>query len=232
MNTNRKVLIKNKLNSLSASDVKNHIANENEDVLILDFRSALEFKKNHLKSSVFIGFDGDFISIVHSLIKNINQNIILICPLGKEEEVAAQLIKIGYKNILGYLNEGMDFLLFNSYETTFINTLNSSENSLLSKGLFIDVRETNDYTINHVKNALNIPLITINDKLSDLDKNSTYFIYDTKGYHSLIAASILQKNGLTKVFTVNGGFSDILNSRIPLYECRKNCPTCACSEQN
>lgn len=81
--------------------------------------------------------------------------------------------------------------------------------------LILDVRETNDYTIN--------------EKLNDLDKNSAYFIYHNNGYHSVIATSILQKNGFIKIINMGGGFSDILNSTIPLYEYRKNCATCAFS---
>ena len=40
---------------------------------------------------------------VGSLIKDINQKIVIVCPEGREEEVVTRLARVGYDNSVGFL---------------------------------------------------------------------------------------------------------------------------------
>ena len=73
-----------------------------------------------------------------------------------------------------------------------------------SKGMLIDVEESNVFKKKHLYEAINIPfekLIANYKKL--LDKNKTYFIYCRKGQRSKKAVQILKFYGYNVTQIVN-----------------------------
>ena len=85
---------------LSIQEFDNEVKN---GALILDVRHQKDFVKGFIPGSWFIGIDGGFAPWVGSLIKDINQKIIIVCPKGREEEVVTRLARVGYDNAVGYL---------------------------------------------------------------------------------------------------------------------------------
>ncbi len=70
-------------------------------------------------------------------------------------------------------------------------------------GIIIDVRTAKEFSINHIKDAKNIPFHTLNDKIEDLKKlNKPCILCCTAGIRSAQATKILKKNG---VDAINGG---------------------------
>jgi rhodanese-related sulfurtransferase len=55
----------------------------------------------------------------------------------------------------------------------------------------------------------------MNDDLNKLDKKTTYHIHCEGGYRSVIAISLLMKNGYSKLIDVTGGFGKISKTDIP-----------------
>jgi len=78
-----------------AFDVKTFeiIANET-GALILDVRKEEEFAAGHIPNSIFIGIHGAFAPWVGSLVLDNKQPILLITPLGKEEETIKRLARV------------------------------------------------------------------------------------------------------------------------------------------
>ena len=85
---------------LSIQDFDNEVK---KGALILDVRHQKDFVKGFIPGSWFIGIDGGFAPWVGSLIKDINQKIVIVCPEGREEEVVTRLARVGYDNAVGYL---------------------------------------------------------------------------------------------------------------------------------
>ena len=74
----------------------------------------------------------------------------------------------------------------------------------------VDVRNKLEISTNgKIKNSLSIALVDIMDNLSKFNKVESYIVYCAGGYRSMIAASILKKNGVRNVFTIEGGISKI-----------------------
>ena len=94
-------VIKNSANPLSVEDFE-LLANETE-AIILDVRHQTEFIKGFIPQSIFIGIDGGFAPWVGTLIKDINQPILLVAPKGREEDTITRLSRVGFDNVLGYL---------------------------------------------------------------------------------------------------------------------------------
>ena len=60
-----------------------------------------------------------------------------------------------------------------------------------------------------VKDAVTIPLAKLQEQLDSLDKSTHYYIYCAGGYRSMIATSILEKNGFTNLTNIEGGMNAI-----------------------
>ena len=95
-------IIKTSAKPLSVKDFE-LIANET-DAIILDVRHQSEFIKGFIPQSIFIGIDGGFAPWVGALIKDIQQPILLVTPQGKEADTIIRLSRVGFDNVLGYLD--------------------------------------------------------------------------------------------------------------------------------
>ncbi len=71
----------------------------------------------------------------------------------------------------------------------------------------IDVRTAMEYNHNHIKSANHIPLGTIKNQLSSLDKKDRVFLICATGHRSRAAATILLKNGFVDVSHLKGGMT-------------------------
>jgi rhodanese-related sulfurtransferase len=54
-----------------------------------------------------------------------------------------------------------------------------------------------------------MPLDFINNHMSSIDKNTTYYVHCAAGYRSMIFVSILRSRGYYNLIDVKGGFSEI-----------------------
>jgi hydroxyacylglutathione hydrolase len=201
------------LNALSVDEFDKAV---NEGALILDVRKQGEFIKGFVPGSLFIGLNGTFAMWVGALIEDINQPIVLIAPEGQEEEAVTRLARVGYDNTVGYLKGGVK-----AYEDAgrTLSTITSfTADSIAEKHgeiNIVDVRKPGEYDSEHVIDAISYPLDYINNNLNELDKSKTYYLHCAGGYRSVIAISLLMKNGYTNLIDIAGGFGAIHETNIP-----------------
>ena len=74
---------------------------------ILDTRPADEFEKGYIPGSVNVGLNGQFAVWVGTLI-DIRKKLVLITVPGKENETVLRLARVGYENVVGYLQGGVN----------------------------------------------------------------------------------------------------------------------------
>ena len=187
------------------------LAKDKENI-ILDVRNQKDFIDGHIPNSIFIGLNGTFAPWVGTLIKNINQKILLIAPIGKELEAIARLSRVGYDNCIGYLEGGFStwekskkevFTLKSVSANSFVETLK------LNKVKVLDVRRSAEFENKHIEGVVSLPLSDLYDKINNLNSDDTYYIHCAGGYRSVIAASIFKSKGLNNVIDVAGGFGAI-----------------------
>ena len=200
-------IMKNSVKALSLSEFENNM----NDVLILDTRSQADFVKGHIPNSMFIGINGSFAVWVGALIEDLHQKIIIIADEGKEEEVVLRLARVGYDNCLGYLNGGFEAWKNAGKEVATIESIAASslKSRLNENSQIVDVRKPNEFTSEHVEDAINFPLDYINNHLNELDNEKEHLVHCKSGYRSVIAASILKKHGYKNVVDIAGGFQAI-----------------------
>ena len=185
------------------------IANEN-GALVLDVRSKEEYENSHIPRSIFIGLDGGFAPWVGELIVDVKTPILLVCNESKIEEAVTRLSRVGFDNTLGYIT--IEKWKENGKEIDSINSISAVETvkRLENKSsILIDVRKDNEYKSQHVVNAHNYQLNSINNYLPKFDEKNDYYIHCQSGYRSMIACSILKSRGIHNITNVIGGFKNL-----------------------
>jgi len=78
-----------------------------------------------------------------------------------------------------------------------------------NKAIILDVRTENEFAQGHLKNARNIPVQQLSEKVSELSswKDNSMLVYCHSGARSTAACFLLKKNGFTKLNNMSGGIS-------------------------
>jgi hydroxyacylglutathione hydrolase len=192
---------------------------ENTEALILDTRDSSDFYKGFIPQSVNIGINGEFAPWVGAMIGDVKQAILVIAKPGTEEEVITRLSRVGFDNVLGFLDGGFEAWRNAGKEIDQIHRINSSEfseNFSPEKSVVIDVRKDTEYAANHVAEAYSKPLAFINNWMKDLNNEQHFFLHCAGGYRSMIAASILHSRGVRNFSEIDGGFTAIAKISIPI----------------
>lgn len=191
---------------------------EASGALILDTRNNGEFAKEFIPQSVNIGINGDFAPWVGAMIGDVKQAILLVTEPGKEEEAVTRLSRVGFDNILGYLNGGFSSWKAENRETDSVDRITAAEFSKRFKAgesVVVDVRKESEYEAEHVEDAYSKPLAYINEWMRDINPSEHFFMHCAGGYRSMIAASILQARGYRNFTEVEGGFKAISETVVP-----------------
>ncbi len=193
------------------------LANQSEAV-ILDVRHEDDFVKKHIPNSIFIGIQGNFAPWVGALLADVKQPLLLVTPEGREEETITRLSRVGFDHVLGYLSGGMDSWEKAGYETDFMASIKPEQfaSELSDKSVVVDARKPSEFEAEHVENAINIPLDSINSNFSAVPKDETFYLHCAGGYRSVIMASILKSRGYHNLINVEKGISGIRNAGISL----------------
>ncbi|MBL6648271.1 MAG: MBL fold metallo-hydrolase [Flavobacteriaceae bacterium] len=208
-------ILNRSINELTVIDFKKNV-NVNGS-LMLDVRSIEEFARAHIPGSIFIGLDGSFAPWVGELIKDVSHPIVLISPVGREEEAITRLSRLGFDNSKGYLKGGINAWIDSGNEVDSVESINKNEFEKLFSEVNIkifDVRNESEFSSEHVVGACNIPLNKLNANLEKINSNSVNYIHCAGGYRSMIASSILKARGIHNFIDIKGGYSAISDSSI------------------
>ena len=200
-----KVLRKN-LVPLHAVDFKSLVS---DGVLVLDTRSPKDFAEGFIPGSINIGLDGQFAIWAGTLI-DFDRPIVLVTDPGREREAVVRLARIGYENVPGYLEGGMEAMKVRGEKLDRIPALSIDE--VPAGAVLLDVRKRTETGKERLVDAIAIPLDELFSKMNMLDKNISYAVCCQSGYRSMIAASILLKSGFKNIFNINGGVNALRQS--------------------
>lgn len=188
------------------------------DALVLDVRNAADFQKGFIPRSINIGLHGDFAPWVGSLIVNVKQPLVLVTAVGEEEESITRLARVGFDNVIGYLNGGFDAWKKAGKEIDTVNRISSTQfkNELkVGQSIVLDVRKDTEYIAEHVEESFSRPLANINEWFKDIDNSKPFYVHCAGGYRSMIAASILKSRGIHNFKEIEGGFKAIAEVGVP-----------------
>jgi len=183
-----------------------------EGGLILDTRPAAQFAEGHIPGSLNIGLSGEFAVWAGTLL-NITTPLVLVTEPGRESETVTRLARIGYENILGYLEGGFSKWLEAGMPVAQIPSVGVAEFAqMMDTGAYmlLDVRKPAEVEQNRVMEAHHISLHTLQSNIDTLDPHNKYIVYCAGGYRSMMACSILRREGIHQVVNVAGGINAII----------------------
>lgn len=189
--------------------------------LMLDTRHEDDFGPGHIPNSINIGLNGSFAVWVGTLIPELDQPILVIAPEGQEEETIIRLSRVGYDNVIGYLDGGFNTWKKSGKDFSVIPSVTAQEfASIVNAGgaNVIDVRKQSEHDSEHVVGATCMPLDYINDYMDKYPKGEKTYLHCKGGYRSMTTASILQSRGYNNFVNVMGGFDAIKETDAPVTE--------------
>ena len=206
-----------KRGSKALTPIEFEVAANETNAIIIDTRASQIFNKGFIPNSINISIDGSFATWVGTLIPSVKQELLIVADEGRETEVITRLARVGYDQALGYLKGGFTAWKDADKEIDTIKSITAEELSELSKKgaiEILDVRKVSEYKSEHVLDALNAPLDTINDSMTKIDKNKMYYVHCLSGYRSMVFISTLQARGFRNLIDVAGGFNAIKQSSL------------------
>jgi hydroxyacylglutathione hydrolase len=184
---------------------------QQDDVWIIDTRNSTTFTEGFVPGAVSIGLDGRFAEWAGSIIP-FDKKLVLITEMGKELESLTRLARVGLDNIVGYLEGGYDAWVNAGNKIDLIIDVTPEELAMdipFDENLeVIDVRKPTEFEGGHVKNARNFPLNELIDPLNmaQIDDEANLYVHCAGGYRSVIACSLMKKEGYHNLRNVLGGY--------------------------
>lgn len=205
-------ILETALTPLSVADLKMML--EDEDTILLDTRSAGEFTKGFVPGSISIGLEGRFAEWAGSLLP-FDKPIVLVTDEGQEKESVVRLARVGFSQIHGYLAGGVEAWRTAGEEVDLIIDVEVDELAMDlpydDHLIAVDVRRETEFADGHVRGAVNIPLNELTDpgSMANIEENQNLYLYCGSGYRSVIAASLMKRQGIHNLRNVLGGFNAI-----------------------
>jgi hydroxyacylglutathione hydrolase len=204
-------LLQKALIPLSVAEVKENLKN---DILLLDTREATVFTQGFIPGSISIGLEGRFAEWAGSLLP-FNKELMLVTDAGKEKETVIRLARVGFSKVIGYVEGGFEKWKSSGEEIDLIIDVEADELAMdipFDPNLVVmDVRRHAEYADAHVKGAVHISLNDLNDpaSMANLEEEQNIYVHCAGGYRSVIAASLLKRQGIHNIRNVLGGFNKI-----------------------
>ena len=84
--------------------------------------------------------------------------------------------------------------------------------------IVVDVRKETEYADGHVKDAVNLPLNEMTDPalITNIEERDNLYVYCAGGYRSVIASSLLKRQGFHNLRNVSGGWAKIKEQKIEI----------------
>lgn len=179
-----------------------------DGVLVLDTRPTGAFKAGHIPGAIEVQLDGNFAPYVGAVLPP-TAPVVVVAEPGRETEAMTRLIRVGYENIVGWLDGGMDAWTAAGGETATLAVLEPTAlKAALADGaapIVLDVRTPGEWEDGHLDRALHIPIAELGDRMAEVPDGPVAVLCGS-GYRSAIACSLLLRHGRRDVVDVPGGW--------------------------
>jgi hydroxyacylglutathione hydrolase len=193
-------------------------AKKAEEAIVVDTRSELGFGSAHVPHSVFIwleglpGFAGWFLP--H------DRPILLVSETENPVQATRYLIRLGYDDLAGYLADGMHAWHMAGRVSDSIKMVTVQELChVLDEGersWILDVRSEEELEKARIPDAQHIHITQLPQHLNEVPADRTVYIFCGSGLRSVIAASLLQREGWQNLVVVLGGLAGWSSVTCPL----------------
>jgi len=185
-----------------------------EGAIILDTRNANLFTEGFVPGSVNIGLEGRFAEWAGSLLP-FDDTIVMVTEADKEKESVIRLARVGFDKIAGCLQDGFENWKKAGEEIDMIINVEPDELAMDlpfdNNLVVIDVRKPTEFADGHITGAINIPLSDMADpsSMARIGEEDNLYVHCSAGYRSVIASSLLKRQGIHNLRNVLYGWNKI-----------------------
>jgi hydroxyacylglutathione hydrolase len=187
---------------------------KDEGAAIVDIRRGRDYDRGHIPGSYSVGLlPGEAFSAWVGWLIQRTRTIVLAGGTAKlHAEAQNQLYRIGFDNIAGALDGGMEAWeasgrALSTFETAGIEDMArwiiSGEEVTV-----VDARDDHEWGSGHVPGAIHMYVPDVPHHAEDLPRHAPVAVHCGVGYRAGIAASLLEQAGLTRIIHVNAAFDD------------------------
>lgn len=217
LNTKQRPTLEQALDAeLGALSLDEALALAAEGAQLLDTRDPADFAGAHLAGSVNVGLGGSYATWAGTILER-QRPIVIVAEPGREHEAALRLGRIGFDNVAGHLEGGMQALdprpdLVARIERITAATL-AEQLAGPAPPVVLDVRSEREWREERIQRSLNIPLGRLRERLGEVPRGRQVVVHCASGYRSSIAASLLRGHGFDEIADLVGGIGAWAASR-------------------
>ena len=169
---------------------------------VLDSRPTSQFSKRYIPGSIGVSINGSFEYMINLFFPDKNK-LILISEGDRLSESLLRLEKEGFLEVSYF-----DINLWISAEMECLQTSRvKASNASNFLGKMVDVSNSEDWEVLHVKGVSNVPLVDLINSPEKIDSGSV--LYCGNGHKSMAAVSFLSKKDIVTT-DITGGLSAML----------------------
>jgi hydroxyacylglutathione hydrolase len=181
-----------------------------ENALVLDTRSELSFGAAHVPGALSIWLKG--LASFAGWFLPYDGPILLVCEENDPEEATRILIRLGYDEIAGYLAGGMLAWHMSGQKSSSIRTVTVQELCRLldrnEPAWILDVRSFEELEKGgRIPGAWQIHVTLLPERMDEVPRDQRIYIFCGSGMRSMIAASMMRRQGYEDLVVVLGGLS-------------------------
>ena len=178
--------------------------------LVIDARDAQDFAAGHLTGALNVPADGRFAETAGMILQPADE-VVVMAPDGRAQEVAVRLARIGFDQVTGYVPDGETILAAHPELTSRGSRLTPRQLAEASTSpnapLVIDVRNGAERDAGFIPGSLHIPLAQLHQRIQEIPADRPVVTYCAGGWRSSVAASMLRRHGNPDVSDLLGGFA-------------------------
>jgi hydroxyacylglutathione hydrolase len=187
--------------------------------LIVDVRSKEAFAAAHIPDAINIPF-GSNLPTWAGWVLPYDRPILLVAEQPSQvEEVVTHLLRVGFDDVQGYMEGGMEAWETAGYPLARLHTqsVHDLHNKLQHREsvTVLDVRTDKEWEEGHIEGALHIHGGTLQERVGEIPQDQPVAVVCGSGYRASIASSFLQRDGFKSVSNVLGGMSAWKSAKLP-----------------
>ena len=192
-----------------------------EHCLILDVRSKESFAAAHIPGSISIPHSANLPVWAGWVLPYERPMLIVTDDPANISEVTRHLLRVGFDDVQGYLQGGIDAWETAGYPLATLAALSvhqlADRLQADPKGVVVlDVRTEKEWNGCHIEGAVHVHGGTLQERFGDVPRDKPVAVICGSGYRGSIAASFLKREGYHDVANVVGGMTAWKAANLPM----------------
>lgn len=179
-----------------------------DGALVIDMRNPEAFAAAHPAGAVNIGFGPRVGYWAGWIVPPANPVVLLASDPGQAEEANRQLLRVGFDEVVGYVNGNFESWQKAEAPTARMEIISARElrDRLQSREQItvVDVRTHHEFGVGHIEGAINIPVGEILSRAAELRGPNPVATVCESGFRSSLAASLLARAGVNTINVSDG----------------------------